>query len=203
MKDYCRPTSKNSERQITDFLRDIYKIMKALAPVINPNATTRSINDVIVDHKIVSARMVCHYSLGSKIRSKTTALNYLRELERAKILERKSPDPVISAIKKPLASIHRTELYGFPGVDQEDDYESAIEFYSGLTQEAYITERVKAETDLIRKELQMETKKRKILTNRIERLKQELQTNTLDHFLRKNQEKELFELQHELEGLDD
>ena len=132
---------------VSRFFQLLYKEMKTLDVILKPKESVREIIDVVGEYGIVSARMVTIYAVNDHIRTKNTARKLLRQLNRAGLLFLYPTKPMIENIDKPLASLHRTELYGFPGLPV-NAYSNVIKFYKDLTEKAHEDVRLKQKASI-------------------------------------------------------
>jgi len=171
-----RETDLATDILISRFLQHLYKEIKLLDVLINPKESVREIIDIVGEYGIVSTRMVTQLIINDQIQSKTTARKLLRKLKRAGLLEIYSTKPLIKAIIRPLASLHRTELYGFPGLGISA-YSHMIDFYKDLTEKAHKDERMKQKATIDRSTLKMRVDNKDLLNekNRLDDLIQSYQ----------------------------
>lgn len=158
-------TDLSLELAISRFFQLLYKEMRVLEVLINPRESTREIIEVIGEHGILSARMITRYTMNDQIRSKNTARKLLRLLHRSGLLDLYPTDPLTQAIDKPLASLHRTELYGFPNLPNTA-YNNVINFYKNLTEKAHEDERRKQQVKLDQSDLKMRVDPKDLLNER-------------------------------------
>lgn len=203
MNNYREYPVNTFDQILPAMLGEIYKVMKNLKIIINPNKSVRDILELICDHNIISAGMICCFTGNSRLRSKNTVLNYLRQLNRAGVLTRYSTQPLVQAIrdmeKKPLASLRRTELYGFPNQSPKA-YGSVVSYYAEKTKDAYISVEEKEEVRLIKKAKKSKVIRKLTIKRELEKLSS---GETLDHYLVGERERKITQLQQELEELND
>lgn len=159
---------------VSRFLQLLYKEIKTLDVLLRPKESVREIIDVVGEYGIVSAKMVTTYAINDQIRTKNTARKLLRQLNRAGLLFLYPTKPMIENINKPLASLHRTELYGFPGLNI-NAYNNVIEFYKDLTEKAHEDVRLKQRAHIDTSNLKIRVDPKDLLNER-NRLKTQIKS---------------------------